>query len=161
MLAPLRHRRWFRLAFSLRTLFVAVTALCLFLGWQVHFVQERKAVLAEAQRIDPVHFRYISTASFEAEPDNLSLDEFLTEVGYARIPRIRRLLGDRSCILLELPPSIDTEWLARAENAFPEAQLFVYGYKQGEFFQYRDSLYKPSCFRKPNQGTLFQTGLRE
>src|SRR5262245_58654935 len=32
-------RRWFR--FSLRTLFIVVTAICLWLGWQVHLVRER------------------------------------------------------------------------------------------------------------------------
>jgi hypothetical protein len=36
-------RRWFR--FSLRTLFVAVTALACWLGWQVNIVRQRRAIL--------------------------------------------------------------------------------------------------------------------
>ena len=36
-------RRWFR--FSLRTLLVTVTLLCVWLGWQARIVQERKGLL--------------------------------------------------------------------------------------------------------------------
>ena len=39
------QRRWFRFGFSLRTLFVAITVLGVWLGWQRHLVQERHRLL--------------------------------------------------------------------------------------------------------------------
>ena len=41
-------RRWFR--FSLRTLFVVVTVCCVWLGWQLHIVRERQAMLREFEK---------------------------------------------------------------------------------------------------------------
>ena len=38
------RRRWFR--FSLRTLFVAVTVICIYLGWAMNWVRQRHEVLA-------------------------------------------------------------------------------------------------------------------
>jgi hypothetical protein len=40
-------RRWFR--FSLRTLFLLVTVIACWLGWQVHVVQHRKAMLMQIE----------------------------------------------------------------------------------------------------------------
>src|SRR6185295_19980991 len=42
---PSPRRRWFR--FSLRTLLVVVTLLCVWLGWQIHAVRQRSAIIAE------------------------------------------------------------------------------------------------------------------
>ena len=42
-------RRWFRFAFSLRTLFLAVTVSCCFLGYQLHWIHQRHEVLRSRQ----------------------------------------------------------------------------------------------------------------
>lgn len=44
-------RRWFRFAYSLRTLFLVVTALCIWLGWNANIVQQRKR-MREQERLD-------------------------------------------------------------------------------------------------------------
>src|SRR5262245_19175877 len=43
MTAPTPSRRW---RFSLRTLFVVVTALCIWIGWNAHQVHERNKLIA-------------------------------------------------------------------------------------------------------------------
>jgi hypothetical protein len=45
--APAKPRRWFR--FSVRTLFVVVTALACWLGYELNWIRQRHAILAEAQ----------------------------------------------------------------------------------------------------------------
>jgi hypothetical protein len=43
-MTPATKRRWFR--FSLRTLFVVVTLLCCWLGYQLNWIRQRHAVLS-------------------------------------------------------------------------------------------------------------------
>ena len=49
----MKHRHWFSFSlmnprrhfrFSLRTLLILVTLLCVWMGWQIHVVRERKAI---------------------------------------------------------------------------------------------------------------------
>ena len=50
MFDVLRNRRWFR--FSLRTLFVAVTVFCVWVGYQCNWVRERHKALKELNRLN-------------------------------------------------------------------------------------------------------------
>jgi hypothetical protein len=44
------RRRWFRFAFSLRTLFIVVTILIVWIGWNVNRVRERTATIQYISR---------------------------------------------------------------------------------------------------------------
>ena len=141
------NRRWFR--FSLRTLFVVVTLFGVWLGWQRHIVQERKALIAELDQIDP-EFHHETLESLEKRTGRI--DTF----DYARIPIVRKWLGDETVLRVWLPNAANEDLAYRAERAFPEAKIFgTYGY------DFRDSLYAPVTDRKPNRGALFHTGLIE
>ena len=52
MIAPSK-RRWFR--FSLRTMFVVGTVFCVFFGFQVHLVRERRAFIATESALLTLH----------------------------------------------------------------------------------------------------------
>ncbi len=103
--SPPQPRRWFQ--FSLRTLFVIVAICCIgmgWLGWELHIVQSRKALL---NWIADTHCYYV-TDDF-AEP--------------AQVSWIRRLLGDHEITGIELLESTDVKQLERIKAAFPEAQI--------------------------------------
>ena len=80
------RRRSLRVAFSLRTLFVVVTIIGVWLGWQLSIVRERKTLLAELERLSKVEtedgngftlFRYAGLESQEASHHDLaSIDEY-------------------------------------------------------------------------------------
>ncbi len=55
-------RRWFN--YSLRTLFVVVTVLCVWLGWNVNIVQQRRAARTRSKphSIDAVEWAHATTA---------------------------------------------------------------------------------------------------
>ena len=158
MTAPPK-RRWFR--FSLRTMFVAVTVLCLCLGlgWQLKIVRERKAIIAEIGEA----FIRIQRRDCRTRPlEDWSDDEKSSGYAYARRPRIMLLLGDRSYVRIFLPEKLDSSLLIRAEFAFPESELHLLAPGQGwKALAFRDSLYKPLADRQPNRGTIFKTGLIE
>ena len=145
-----KPRAWFRFAYSLRTMFVAITVFGVWLGWQVRIVHERKAIRGEIMRISPTRLYYWAQ-ELDAE------DPFMPNCEYARISRIRRFLGDETCILLEIPRSIAPHWIERAEWAFPEAELAIIDPKTRKLYAHRDSLYMPN--RQQNTGTIFKTGL--
>jgi hypothetical protein len=115
MTAP--RRRWFR--FSLRTLFVVVTAFGIWLGWQLHVVRERAAIRAWAEK------REIGFSS-EEWPGMFVPGRKPAWVGV--IPWYRRLLGDQGYVLIEMPygysaadkAAIQSDQ-ALIEATFPEA----------------------------------------
>lgn len=135
--------------FSLRTMFVVVTLLCVWLGWQLKIVHERSAILAEIDRADPAVDEYETLESLEKELGRIQ------RLDYVRIPRIRQWLGDRSVLRIWLPHIADSRFVLRTEAAFPEAILF------GDNDAFRDSLHAPESDREANRGTLFTTGLIE
>ena len=152
------RRRWLRFAFSLRAMFVVVTIFGIWLGWQVKIVRERRAILAEIQRIDEgeLNETYLP----------LTLDGYDDDSGYyeyTRVSLVRRLLGDDSYVTIKLPTSIDSQWIDRVEAAFPEAILAVVGPTSNgrTHYEFRDSLYRPAADRDNNRGKLFKTGLIE
>lgn len=145
------RRRSFRFAFSLRTLFVVMTILAIWLGWDLQIVRERKAVLSEIERIDALS--RVESGQLAMAPSNGPWGNSY-EVSLAR-----RILGDESRGMLNLPPSLSSEWITRAEQAFPEAELYIIADIKDHELQYRDSLYTPAAERVPNKGTVFKTGL--
>jgi hypothetical protein len=46
-MTPNPKRRWFRFAFSLRTLFVVVTVICCWLGYELNWIRQRHEALAK------------------------------------------------------------------------------------------------------------------
>ena len=157
MTAP--HRRWF--AFSLRTMFVVVTIFGAYLSWQMQIVRERKAVIAEIHRLggDRDRYWYAGLESWQADPVKSKLLGS-TNFEPLRISRVRRMLGDETCLTMHLPPKLDPQWIERAERAYPEPMLFIRE-PNAVHFEYRDSLYAPANIREPNRGKVFKTGLIE
>src|SRR4051794_285454 len=104
------RRRWF--SFSLRTLFVVVTVVGVYLGWQLRIVRERKAVLAEISRVcqGSYGFTFLDLESLESSPNPLIHQTYgVGDREYARVSRIRRLLGDQSLVELNVPPKLDAQ----------------------------------------------------
>ena len=154
------RRRWFRFAFSLRTLFIVVTVVAFALGWQLSIVRERHAIIAEIRRTGGTLWDDGVSEAYD--------DEFNEIEGY-RVSAFRRLLGDKTYRTVYIPPPIGAEWIERAELAFPEAELYLDDGK-GRIVDwvptiknapFRDSLYRQAFLREPNTGSIFKTGLIE
>jgi len=112
---PRQH--WFR--FSLRTLFVVVTGLCCWLGWEVSVVRQRQAVLKKL-RTDPIYT--VTTANEWAR----RYPSGLVDQQPARMGLVRRLLGDEA--IQEIGYRTHYREISKAEladvaRAFPEAKL--------------------------------------
>jgi hypothetical protein len=111
---PTPKRRWFR--FSLRTLFVVVTVIACWMGYQLNWIRQRHEFVG--QRLAPVghslYPRLVRTDGVAAEaPRTLRL---FGERGYAHISIDVFQAG------LEHPPD-DRRELKMARRLFPEAQL--------------------------------------
>jgi len=111
------RRRWFN--FSLRTLFIVVTALCCWLGWEMSVVRSRQAALSRIK--GNMAFSVTTAQSYrERWPAGMSVPTLAT------IPLIRRLLGDEAVqeiVVHRWFQSFSEEELSRLTRAFPEAQL--------------------------------------
>jgi hypothetical protein len=103
MTAP--RRRW---TFGLRTLFVVVTVLGCWLGWQVDLVQERRSLLPWIE-------------------DNATGWSHPHLVVMPRVSWIRSLLGDQYFIdAITFPADVDEAKLREGRRAFPEGTFGVY-----------------------------------
>lgn len=140
--------RRFTFAFTLRTVLVMTLLLGVWCGWQYHIVCERKAVLAEIRRVDAANPVY---GKLSADPSPAVPDD-------GQIGAIRRAMGDEACPLLNIPQSLTPEWIARAERAFPEADLVIRDDITNRVRASRSSLYKPPAEQLPNTGAIFTTG---
>lgn len=103
---PALKRRWLR--FSLRTVFVVVTVLAVFLGWlvfQLNWIEQRRQAVADGT----VDMRIIHT--FEHTP--------------RRVPWTLRLFGEHEidADALLLPPTATEADVARVRGLFPEAYV--------------------------------------
>jgi hypothetical protein len=151
-------RRWF--SFSLRTMFVLVTVLCVWLGWNVRIVQERKAILAELrQAVGEGNVDFVSLESWDAKIETSADASWQSHWAHLRVSKIRRLLGDESCAILDFTLPVDTRLVERIEAALPEAKLYARDNTSTEV-SFRDSLYPPVGNRQANEGTAFKTGLK-
>ena len=146
--------RWFR--FSLRTTFVLVTIFGVWLGWNLKIVRERKAVVAEINRV-------VTYRDDLAIPIETKGFPFVTDGRGGHVINLptnmsptRRMLGDVPCPVLYMSSTHDPEWFSRAEAAFPEAVLVVVG--PDKLVAFRDSLVRVTSKRQPNRGTIFKTG---
>ena len=97
-----RKRRW--LSYSVRTLLLAVTVFCVWLGWQVSIVRDRKAML---QRID-------------AAGGN---GTWRDRSGGKHLMWHRRKLGDRFIPRITVPSSWTDEQITEITQLFPEAKV--------------------------------------
>jgi hypothetical protein len=110
-------RRWFR--FSLRTLFVLVTIVGIWLGLQVRTVMHRKQMLAFldaecAGKFNPYDRIF--------RPDNeCVLDGPVELTDKPRVSFIRRLLGDRTVPIICLPTSMTSDDVLQFTCTFPDA----------------------------------------
>ena len=98
--AGVAKRRWLR--FSIRTLLVAVTIFCVWLGWQVSIVRERKAV----------------SELFEGKA--LALAAY--DPPYANF--VRRMMGDAPLLLNLGCENLTSDEIQRVKKAFPELVEF-------------------------------------
>jgi hypothetical protein len=101
---------WLRIRFSLRMLFVVVTAFGIWMGWQVHIVHERK----HWRRVIMSHGGSFIDFVADQPPHNNKTTE---------LPWFRRLLGDRAIESLWLYPGCSEEDKTTIEELFPEADF--------------------------------------
>ena len=119
---PLPKRHWFRFAFRLRTLFVAVTVLGIALGWwtwQVKLVRERKEFVTQIENQGGLL---------------LARSGVIPAVGGPDIPFWRTWLGDRQQYIIAIKKRFDPNYadftdpddlafFNRAKRLFPEAEI--------------------------------------
>jgi hypothetical protein len=117
------RRRWFR--YSLRTLFVVMTVVCCWLGWNVHIVRQRQAawaeVIAERDARDKIWMEKLAAYS-----DQIGLLYTTIQQGPAKpvtLPLTRRLLGDVAHHSFERNREADAR---RSAMYFPEAKIVCY-----------------------------------
>ena len=109
-MTPAPNRRWFRFAYSLRTLFVVMTLLCVLIGRQLHVVSERKNLLRQVESsAGHVHLWTESAV-------------YVRQIHGPKIPVWREWLGDKAFIQIELKRA-DPAFHARLSKWFPEAYI--------------------------------------
>jgi hypothetical protein len=95
-------RRWLR--FSLSTLLIGVTIFCMWLGWQVSIVRERRA-LGEL-----VDFEFCECMPY-----------LLTPYDPPNFNFVRRMMGDAPLYTVHCYDDIEPALLDRIKRAYPEA----------------------------------------
>jgi hypothetical protein len=112
-----RKRRW--RTFSVRTLLVTLTILCVWLGWEMSIVRERTSLIAKVNA---------DGGECWSVEHSAELNDGRIETGWERwqVSRVRRLLGDSTWITIILKRQPDPEFLKRLEKAFPEAEIDAY-----------------------------------
>ncbi len=132
IMTPTPNRRWLR--FSLRTLFVVVTVLACWLGWQLFVIRDRQAVKAHIEErgglvvadngiVDGYQFgdvEWIRQGYVNAYPTHPELEQ-----KSMKIPGFRRILGDHAAIEIVMPSTFTRDELHRVRTTFPEANLVV------------------------------------
>src|SRR4051812_12404225 len=116
----LPNRRWLR--FSVRTLLIAVTIFCMWLGWQVSIVRERRAVMDAAYAQDSLT-AFWPYPEFEPDPDFADKVEE-QKADAMRLSFVRRMMGDKPIdrVYCRVP-----ELMKRIDDAFPEAEIWIFG----------------------------------
>lgn len=113
------RRSWLR--FSLRTLFVLVTAPCCWLAWESRIVQQRRSLLQELK--SKPAFQLMTAKTFQ------EITQFnppgAPTPPVAKVPLTRRLLGDEAIqrvIYARFYQGYSDDDLARIQKIFPEAE---------------------------------------
>jgi hypothetical protein len=102
-------RRWFQ--FGLGTMFVVVTAVAVWLAWELSYIRERQAFLASLQHKNAEVTDNRTTWTFTHPPRAVPPE----------IPLWRRWLGDRAVDAIDLPPKWSASDRQMAKALFPEA----------------------------------------
>jgi hypothetical protein len=108
-------RRWFR--FSLRALFLVVTVLACWLGWQANIVRERVAFRKRLSAGAGWSITAIDYAQIPSGPAAGPNDPT------GRIPFWRRWMGDEAIGQIGFERGANDEERARARELFPEAYV--------------------------------------
>jgi hypothetical protein len=115
-------RGWFR--FSLRTMFVLVTIIGVWLGFQVSTVYHRKRLLS---RLDPAVGRYPTFRTVMRRDEfgygPAVLEGEISMDGEHQPSWIRRALGDHFVPVILLPDSGTPEEVMAYRDAFPESMI--------------------------------------
>ncbi len=105
--APKPKRRWYQ--FSLRTLLVVVTLICVVVGgyvhWQAEIVRERKQMRSRIVELG---------GSIATDSDREPL---------SRVPWLRRVLGDEPVAEINMEFGTPDSELLKIREAFPEAEV--------------------------------------
>jgi hypothetical protein len=117
----LPRRRWPR--FSIRTLLIAVTVFCVWLGWQLQIVRERKAVRELVVHSGGIYGVYVENYG---EPPDVAIAPTLVARRAFDIPWYRRLFGDIAVRKIKAPRRWPDAQLRRAADAYPEADIVGY-----------------------------------
>ena len=114
------RRRWFRFAFSLRTLFVVVTIVGVWLGWELKIIRQRAAVRLSIESQDG-HLCVARPRDVSQETCGVVVvSESL--IKHATIPLVREWLGDEAIDNIV----VRSEGQAQIAKAiFPEAKVFL------------------------------------
>ena len=131
---PAPKRRWLR--FSVRTLLIAVTVLCVWLGWQVSVVRERAQMLKRIHD-DNGYCQLLEVMEAEFSPSNRPYYEAY------RVSSVRSLLGDKTVTRVTLDGEMEPSDLEAIERLFPEATITVMGRVPDEW---RRSPYAPAVW---------------
>lgn len=109
------RRRLF--SFSLRTLLIGVTLVCLWLGWEAYVVRQRKAMMLDMKA--RLYVEFTTAAEFESRFGPAG-----APVPVARVSTLRRWLGDEAIqeigVVSLVVPEPDQ---ARLRRWFPEARV--------------------------------------
>jgi hypothetical protein len=98
----------FRPRFGLRTLFLAITAISVWLGWQCSIARERKHWFAT----------YFTTERGCAYPECFDGRPYKPSVNW-----MRQILGDQACACIDLPGNAPDQFVRDVRHAFPEAYI--------------------------------------
>src|SRR5262245_3056266 len=102
-----KRPRWLSLQFSLRTLFIVIAIVAVWLGYQRHCVKSRKDGLKWIEKHNGV---YSSASYSHARPTHLPFDMTFTSAPPTapapEIPWLRKLLGDRTIQSIGLPQGV-------------------------------------------------------
>ena len=108
------RRRWFQ--FSLRTVFVGVTLVAMWLGWELKFVRERQAFLSDLS--GPYEWKALMS---EFRGDSAVLEYELRGVSRPiSIPFWQRWLGDEAVAAMKVTSE---QKVVEAKRLFPEIRL--------------------------------------
>lgn len=112
-----KRRLWFK--FSLRTLFILVTILCCWLGWEASIVHQRKQTVRDLEQNNAFEFM-LADAYAQIFPPNAP------NLKVAKVPLVRAWLGDKPVQIIYYTSHFQgfsqTE-LDRLAKTFPEAEL--------------------------------------
>lgn len=102
------RRRWIQ--FGMRTMFVVVTAIAVWLGWELNYIRERREF---SQRPRVLGFNQL-----ESIHDGMGVD-------LPTIPFWRRWLGDHAILNIAIRDSPEED-ASDAMRLFPEAEIYVH-----------------------------------